>query len=405
MLKKSILGIGCLFFLVMSVWGQSRKQLEKWQEGYMDIHQIATGKGNSCFAILPDGTTLLIDAGDLSDLNAHQQELMPALPDSSRLPGEWITRYVKAFSAPLNNKNIIDVAFITHFHDDHIGDISKRAVRLADRGYSLSGIAQVGEYLDIRKIVDRGWPDYDFPSRESINKNTRDFNNYLHFVNYQHTVRKTPVEKFSVGSVSQFKLLHSPEMYPDFSIRNIYSNGTIWTGVGEDNVSLLTSEELAELSENNCSNVIKISYGKFDYYTGGDISADKIETAVGRLVGPVEVAVTNHHAYSDACHESFVSSLRPQAFIIPVWDFYHPQPETLGRLLAPMLYPEDRLIFATGLVEGNKVRLGDLGNKIKPYGHVVLRVYPGGNKFQLFVLDAHDEEYAIIYESDLLKAE
>jgi hypothetical protein len=39
--------------------------LESWQDGRLDIHQINTGRGNATFFILPDGTTLLIDAGEL----------------------------------------------------------------------------------------------------------------------------------------------------------------------------------------------------------------------------------------------------------------------------------------------------------------------------------------------------
>ena len=38
--------------------------LPKWQEGYMDIHTIATGRGDATLVIMPDGTTLMIDAGD-----------------------------------------------------------------------------------------------------------------------------------------------------------------------------------------------------------------------------------------------------------------------------------------------------------------------------------------------------
>jgi hypothetical protein len=30
-----------------------------WKEGYLDIHQISTGRGNAAFMILPDGTTMV----------------------------------------------------------------------------------------------------------------------------------------------------------------------------------------------------------------------------------------------------------------------------------------------------------------------------------------------------------
>ena len=42
----------------------AQEYLPKWQEGYMDIHTIATGRGDATFIVMPDGTTLMIDAGD-----------------------------------------------------------------------------------------------------------------------------------------------------------------------------------------------------------------------------------------------------------------------------------------------------------------------------------------------------
>ena len=33
--------------------------LTPWREGYLDIHQISTGRGNATFMILPDGTTMM----------------------------------------------------------------------------------------------------------------------------------------------------------------------------------------------------------------------------------------------------------------------------------------------------------------------------------------------------------
>lgn len=44
---------------IVAVVGQS---LPAWTEGCLDIHSINTGRGESTFYILPDGTTMLIDA-------------------------------------------------------------------------------------------------------------------------------------------------------------------------------------------------------------------------------------------------------------------------------------------------------------------------------------------------------
>lgn len=39
--------------------------LPVWQPGYLDIHNVATACGDCTFIKMPDGTTMLIDAGDM----------------------------------------------------------------------------------------------------------------------------------------------------------------------------------------------------------------------------------------------------------------------------------------------------------------------------------------------------
>ena len=42
----------------------------RWNAGFpgtLDIHHISTGRGNATFFVLPDGTTLLVDAGAAGD--------------------------------------------------------------------------------------------------------------------------------------------------------------------------------------------------------------------------------------------------------------------------------------------------------------------------------------------------
>src|SRR5690349_14163139 len=64
--------------------------LPRWSAGTLDLHHINTGKGNATLAILPDGTTMLIDAG----ATERQERVTPPRPDGSRRPGEWIARYL-----------------------------------------------------------------------------------------------------------------------------------------------------------------------------------------------------------------------------------------------------------------------------------------------------------------------
>ena len=41
------------------------KPYKGWRPGEFDIHHIHTGMGEANFFIMPDGTSMLIDAGDL----------------------------------------------------------------------------------------------------------------------------------------------------------------------------------------------------------------------------------------------------------------------------------------------------------------------------------------------------
>ena len=134
----------------------AQEYLPEWQEGYLDIHTVATGRGDAAFVIMPDGTTMLIDAGD----NGKQKD--PQHPDGSKRAGEWLAIYLKHVMAQLPDSTHIDYAMLTHLHNDHMGAILESLE--GTHGYRLSGITLVGDRIPIRKMVDRGYPDYDFPS-------------------------------------------------------------------------------------------------------------------------------------------------------------------------------------------------------------------------------------------------
>ena len=352
---------------------------------------------------------MLIDAGDLG-IHTGNQEIMKAVPNESKRPAEWIAQYIKHFSSPLGNNGGIDYAFMTHFDGDHIGTNDKSAIERAGVDYKLSGITHVADLLDIATLVDRDYPQYNYPSATRFTASH--ILNYLLFVADRDKAGKKN-EGFVTGSNTQFKLLKNEKGYPGFEVRNVVGNGKIWTGSGTESKELvpLTASPSEQLNENRCSCGIRITYGNFDFFTGGDILGIEktpewfdIETPVSTLLGETDVVIANHHAYSDAMSDTFISQVKAQAFIIPVWDYYHPQPATLKRMLSGSLYPGDRSIFAAGLVESNRNRLGEDGSKIKPAGHIVTRVYPGGDKFKVFVLNDRSITYEIIYKTDEIKS-
>ena len=56
------------------------EKLPAWQKGYMDIHHISTGRGDCNFMIFPDGTTMMVDAGDLGPGDDYKREIMSRVP-------------------------------------------------------------------------------------------------------------------------------------------------------------------------------------------------------------------------------------------------------------------------------------------------------------------------------------
>jgi hypothetical protein len=123
----------------------------------MDLHHISTGRGNAAFCVFPDGTTMLIDAGEISD--THPRTRSPrngALrPDSSRSAAAWVVDYMEQFH-PNPVKPTLDYALITHFHDDHFGEWDETRPISASGGYRLTGITAVGERIPIGLLLDRG---------------------------------------------------------------------------------------------------------------------------------------------------------------------------------------------------------------------------------------------------------
>lgn len=112
-----------LFFFLLLVLligtGCNRDRLPSWKEGFLDIHAINTGRGECFFYILPDGTTMLIDAGEFSH-NTNVHPMVPQKPDSLTRPSDTYIRYIKHFLLK-KARGGIDYALLTLFHMDHMG--------------------------------------------------------------------------------------------------------------------------------------------------------------------------------------------------------------------------------------------------------------------------------------------
>jgi beta-lactamase superfamily II metal-dependent hydrolase len=392
--------LGCLLSLcIITFCGYAQAvgdKLSPWQRGYLDIHHINTGCGECTYFILPDGTTMMVDAGEN---NPNDIRHVPAKPTSSKTPGEWIVQYVNEV-AP-NKQQGLDYVMLTHFHGDHIGGVLK-TLNSSGKYYN-TGIITVAENLRIGKLVDRDYPHYDY----LCNCEEKQTKNYLDFL--QNTSRTFVKEKFKPGYNDQFRLVYDSASFPTFKVQNLYSNGDLWTGEGTEtrhlfpDLSMVKSFDLPE--ENTLSCAIRLSYGNFAYYTGGDVTGyakpgrsafHDVETHMAPITGDIDVCVVNHHGYNNATNDLFISTLKPRVFVMLASDALHPNHSTLYRMLSTRLYPEKRDVFATNLHNSAEIVIGDLTEEMKSHqGHIVVRALLGGSQYYVYVLDDSNTDYKI----------
>lgn len=374
---------------------------KNWQEGELDIHHIYTGRGESNFLIFPDGTSMLIDAGDWDPKDYGK--MCELLPDSSRRSGEWIARYILRLN-PF--KEQVDYLMLSHFHNDHTGDYSNPVPSTEGRNpdYMLTGIAEVGEFIHFKKVIDRGFPDYQYP----LPITDPDVDNYRAFVNWKIKNDGLLPEGFDIGSSAQIIPLNDEERYRDlFRIQNLAANGRIWTGYEKrtiDYYDLHPANKEGWQNENTKSIGIRIDYGPFSYYSAGDLSGPllnedgnevDLENEIARICGSVDVCKANHHAYKDAMTEGFIKNIRASAYIIPVWDHEHIQPAVMERMASSSLYSDNRMIFPTRFPNHLKDRYKEESwmDLVCPEdGHVVVKVFDKGRKYKIYLLSAGDEK-------------
>ncbi len=376
--------------------------LGQWTQGSLEIHHLSTGRGNCTLILCPDGTVMMIDAGAQMPNADEAKYLVPAYPNGSRRPGEWMARYAKRQMARVG-RNEIDHFFLTHFHSDHMGQFRAELPKSSRGDFRLTGLIDVAEAIPVRKLYDRGFPNYNYPAP----LNDAMVKNYRAFVTAAPKLG-TQVEAFRPGSDTQMTLVRSPKDYPNFEVRNIVANGELWTGKGTETKQMfppVTSLQPKEYpSENMCSGGVRIRYGAFDYFHGGDLCDGapygvpawrNIETAAAKVAGPVDVALASHHGYIDSTGPDVVRALRPRAFVIHAWDSAHPTMPALHNMLSEELYPGPRDIYSTALKDEARIAIKKLDQLKSSLGHVVVKVAPGGASWEVLITSNADESDAV----------
>jgi len=402
------------------------KPISAWSSGQMDIHFINTTDGESIFIIFPDKTQMLIDCASSTATTGNTQIKKRWNP--SELGSTLITSYIKKCMEWTGNKTI-DYAVLSHFHNDHFGSYSsKYAMSPLGGNYRYYGYSEILDEFDsnggykIGKLVDRAYPEYNYPfDLVTKSSNYPGVENYVNAVKWHVENKGMKAEIFKSGSNSQFVLNYNASRYPAFKVQNICANGDLWTGSGtsvnktfpalEDIQCTFDSNGHEKIQnadncpeENHNSVVMKISYGKFDFYTGADMQYDgrsykswkDIELPVARVVGQVELMKANHHGSSNTNQDDAVKALNPQTVVTCSWQDIQPRALALESMESAAPSAD---FFITNFVtspRSDKDISSAVAARVKgKNGHILVRVSEGGDEYKVYTLSDSDGQMIV----------
>ncbi len=397
---KRVLGVSGAFGVPLRVHAAEETEVGKiydgWREGELDIHLIYTGRGEAIFHIFPDGTSMLLDAGDWQGNRPPVEKL----PDTSRRAGEWVARYLQRINPFGTN---VDYMMLSHYHPDHGGQIQEGVEIATGRGdYGISGLAQVAEFVHFDTAFDRGYPDYETPV--PVVKNPA-ADHFIAFSRWAMKEKGLRMEKFEPGRLDQIRLRKDPSY--DFHVRNLTANGIAWTGVGGDTHNYFPDWKEEVPRENPLSLSLTIRYGAFRYYTGGDLdtaasyddgSVVPIEAAAGAAAGPVDVCKANHHVANNASTDDFIKAVQPGAYVSTVWTVNQPQQKAIARMMSPENYAGSRFLYPTLISPERLENLSREPNADRVRlvgGHVAVKVFDSGRRYKIYYLTAQDESMTV----------
>lgn len=354
-----------------------------WSEGYLDIHTISTGRGECILLVMPDGTSLVVDAGEFYRQGKKYTNIEQR-PNAQVRPTKVFADYIRHF---MPNKDIIDYFNVSHFHMDHMGAIEPEYKRDAEGGYVLTGVTALYHLLPYREIIDRAYPDYEELLGSAASTNSA--NNYRKFIEHNKDKNGLKISRFELGAVNQFAMRYNASAYPTFRIENICSNGYVWENGKAVNVYANKTPR-----ENAASCGFVVRYGKFDFLTAGDIGeGNDLEYRVAEAVGRVEAVKAHHHLSPHSMCEKSMEVLLPR--VMSVTSFYN-------REIQP-----DQKKFDFITQNGCKIFCTSVGEEmLEAYptayqmcdatsGHIVFRVEPEGKRYWVYVLDDRSSDYRI----------
>ena len=391
--------------------------LPAWSEGCLDIHAINSGRGECTFFVLPDGTSLCVDAGEIAP-SGGEHPRVDAKPDADTRAYKVYSEYIKAY-LPKGDTSM-DYMLMTHFHNDHFGTTNstyEKTTRDDKYTYPLTGIMALYDEVPFDKIIDRAF-DENSDYQTVVESTGQDYNPgygyYEQFITWARGSKGLVVEKAVNGSDSQLALVNNPSGYPDFRIQINAVNGWYWNGSESESVDAYSLNRLLgkQPSENGNSISFLLSYGDFDYLTSGDAGANtRIENNLAKSINrKIEAMKAHHHFAWETMSATSMAIYQPTVVVSQC--FYDHQPD-MGHqwMCGDTDYTgtsTQAFQTAWGSYSGEKhwffTNIHPTIASTYPYevakmagmnGHVVIRVAKNAEFYYVYVLDDTDMNYNV----------
>lgn len=247
--------------------------------GSLEIYCINVGVGDSTLVLAPNGNCILIDSGKGT---RQAEDAIVGLVEALDRQGKLRARQPK-----------IPLFVVSHYDNDHIGGVKRVFSRLAT-------------------------PTIFYDIGAETETTSRDYENYVEVTRRTTRRELVPGKRLPLGA--------------GVEARCLVVNGCIKSDRG-------VSPGYEAASDNwRCSGFL-ITYGRFKYFTAGDLTGasgePEVEQRVAPVAGDVDVYHVDHHGSSTSSADEFLETLKPEYAVISVKShrgYKHPRREVLERL-------------------------------------------------------------------------
>ncbi len=252
--------------LALIVCGMGNSALAGPSDGRLDISWIDVEGGAATLVVTPQGESLLIDAGH------------PGHHDGDRIVRAVVER------AGLRK---IDHLVVTHYHTDHFG-----------------GAATLAKMLPIGAVYDNGdWPGLREPPDEAYKTFACD-------------------RRVQLSAGDTLPLRRGEPNGPSVTVRCLAARQQLVEPPAGDRVDGPQcgphDDKPIDNSDNANSIVLKLTFGRFDFFVAGDLTwnIERRLVCPNDLVGPADVYQATHHGLDASNHPAVVRTLMPTVAVM-----------------------------------------------------------------------------------------